>query len=47
MILIFSVVLALEQLSTPPLLNVIPFFNSWPISNHVGDHELLKYLIIS
>ena len=31
MILIFSAVLVLEQPSPPPLLNVIPFFNSWPI----------------
>ena len=31
MILVFSVVLVLEQPSPSPLLNVIPFFNSWPI----------------
>ena len=31
MILIFSVVLVLEQPSPPPLLNIFPLFNSWPI----------------
>ena len=31
MILIFSVVLVLEQPSPPPLLNIFPLFNSWSI----------------